>query len=434
MATNTYTALATQTLGTAASSVTFSSIPQGYTDLRMVISAKSTHTATTQVKLNFNSDTSSNYSWTRLFGDGSSPGSDRTSATTYYELGYISGTDGSGGFDILTCDVMNYSNATTYKTSLTKWQDMNASSKYLMTVVSLWKKTPEAINTIALTTSNGNFATGSTFTIYGIAAQVTPGTAKATGGTITYDNYGNVIHTFTSNGTFTPTSNLTGVDYLVVAGAGGGGGGVAGSRGHGGGGAGGYRTTVGVSGGGSAAESTLSLTSGTGYAVTVGAGGSGNSGLGLAGSGTSSVFSTITSIGGGGGASATLGSNGANGGSGGGAGDSVGSATSGGTGTSGQGFRGGNNGGAPGGMGGSGGGGAASAGGDLASGTATGSSGGSGIATAISSSSVTYASGGKGGDASAGGTAGATGSANTGIAGGGGNGGSCIVIIRYSGV
>jgi len=44
----------------------------------------------------------------------------------------------------------------------------------------------------------------------------------ATGGTITYyNNY--IVHTFTSSGTFTPTSNLT-ADYLVVAGGGGGGG------------------------------------------------------------------------------------------------------------------------------------------------------------------------------------------------------------------
>lgn len=70
-----------------------------------------------------------------------------------------------------------------------------------------------------------------------------PGDERATGGTITYvDEY--VIHTFTSSGTFTPTSGAISCEYLVVGGGGGGGGR---SRG-GGGGAGGLETGVGLSG------------------------------------------------------------------------------------------------------------------------------------------------------------------------------------------
>jgi hypothetical protein len=68
--------------------------------------------------------------------------------------------------------------------------------------------------------------------LYGIKAQVTPGTAKATGGTITYDQSGNVIHTFTSSGTFTPSEALS-CDYLVVAGTGVGAGGAFGNSANG---------------------------------------------------------------------------------------------------------------------------------------------------------------------------------------------------------
>ena len=86
---------------------------------------------------------------------------------------------------------------------------------------------------------------------------------KATGGTITFDGT-NWIHTFTSSGTFTPTATMN-VEYLVVAGGGGGGGTTGGySIAASGGGAGGYRTASG-----------FSVTSGTGYTVTVGAGGTG---------------------------------------------------------------------------------------------------------------------------------------------------------------
>ena len=67
-------------------------------------------------------------------------------------------------------------------------------------------------------------------------------------------------------------------DFLVIAGgAGGGDHGV--HRGCGGGGAGGYRTSYGTSGGGASAESSLSITTGVTYTVTVGAGGAGGDGV-----------------------------------------------------------------------------------------------------------------------------------------------------------
>ena len=67
------------------------------------------------------------------------------------------------------------------------------------------------------------------------------------------------------------------VAFLVIAG--GGGGAVwNGGKSCGGGGAGGYRTSVGTSGGGASAESNVSVTPGTSYTITVGAGG-GQAGL-----------------------------------------------------------------------------------------------------------------------------------------------------------
>lgn len=89
---------------------------------------------------------------------------------------------------------------------------------------------------------------------------------------------------FTASGNWTAPTGVTEVEYLVVAGGGGGG------RTGGGGGAGGFRTGTG-----------LSVTAGTNYAVTVGAGGAGSNTGSVAGSsGGNSVFSTITSKVGGG--------------------------------------------------------------------------------------------------------------------------------------
>jgi hypothetical protein len=57
---NTYVAIAEQTLGTAAASVTFSSIPGTYTDLVLVLSVQDASGNT--FALQFNGDTSTNYS------------------------------------------------------------------------------------------------------------------------------------------------------------------------------------------------------------------------------------------------------------------------------------------------------------------------------------------------------------------------------------
>ena len=223
--------------------------------------------------------------------------------------------------------------------------------------------------------------------------------------------------------TVTPVGGYA-VEYLVVAGGGGGGANIGG-----GGGAGGYRTATG-----------FSVTSGTSYTVTVGAGGAGgipagSTYQGVAGS--NSVFSTITSTGGGGGgyASAAGAINGTAGGSGGGGGsliDTAANDASGGSGTSGQGNRGGNVSSSARGSGG--GGGASAAGGDTSS--DTNGAGGAGSASSISGSSVTYAGGGGGGGfpnnggagGAGGGGAGAnptngTGTAGTANRGGGGGGG-----------
>ena len=90
-----------------------------------------------------------------------------------------------------------------------------------------------------------------------------PPSPSATGGTITSDST-YYYHTFTSNGTFTPSKNLT-CDYIVIAGGGSGGGGRAA-----GGGAGGLLPATSVS-----------FTNAVGYTVTIGAGGAALARIGM---------------------------------------------------------------------------------------------------------------------------------------------------------
>ena len=434
---STYTPIATQTLGSAASSVIFSSIPQGYTDLVLIINGGNAG-GNYSTAFRFNGDTSSNYSVTRLYGNGTTATADRAANQTYiYLLG--SGQTNLNGIQII--NIQNYSNSTRYKTTISR---SNSAGGTVGAEAGLWRST-QAITSIELAPEfSVNWLSGSTFTLYGIA--VGNSSAKADGGSSVTTDGTYWYHTYRSSGAFTPRQALT-VDYLVVAGGGGGGGF------GGGGGAGGLRCTVGATGGSGSLESALSLTSGATYTVAVGAGGiaggiNGGNAYTAGGNGSNSVFATITSTGGGGGATGGSGGSGpfvaATGGSGGGGGASgnlTGAAAS----PAGQGFAGGNGVGASTYSGG-GGGGAGAAG--------SGATGGAGRTTSISGTSTTYGGGGGGltgaggsGGGGAGGTAintnpsGVAGTANTGGGGGGGNnnvgqfgavGGSGIVIIRYA--
>ena len=156
---NTYTQIASTTLGSAAASVTFSSIAGTYTDLVLVVNAKAQSTDIyPQYKLN----TSATMSRTYLTGDGSSATSDRSSDN------YIVGTNqvfASGFLYNQIVHFMNYANTTTYKTVLTR---SNNASRAVETLVSTWRSTA-AINSIEYYAS-GNFDTGSTFNLYGITA------------------------------------------------------------------------------------------------------------------------------------------------------------------------------------------------------------------------------------------------------------------------
>ena len=292
MATTTYAPIQTYTLGSNTSTITFTSIPQTYTDLVLVVNGF--YSGTTYGFISFNGS-SSDFSYTRLLGYSGGVLADRDSSSDGVSLGTNRGT--------WIAQINNYSNSSTFKTALVR---ENGAADGTGALSYLWRST-SAITSITLTArGGGNFASTTTATLYGIAnAQIEA--PKATGGTITYDNT-YFYHTFGASGTFTPTASLT-ADVLVVAGGGGGGGDIGG-----GGGAGGYRFL-----------SSQSLTA-QGYTCTIGAGGSAGSGGTRGGNGVNSSFSgssftTITSSGGGAGGSAAGNSNssGAAGGSGGGA-------------------------------------------------------------------------------------------------------------------
>jgi hypothetical protein len=308
---NTYTELDKVTVGTAVASVTFSSISSAYTDL--VIVAMPISATADNLTMQFNGDTTTNYSDTVLWGSGTTTGSLRETSTATPWLSYYANTTTNPTPTIIS--IQNYANTTTFKTSLIR---ANNAAGGVDAIVMLWRKTPEAINSILIKQKGtNNLAVGSTFSLYGIA-NADLGAAKATGGIITEDSQ-YWYHTFGASGAFVPKQSLT-CDVLQIAGGGGGGGAFLG----GGGGAGGLR-----------AFASQSFTATT-HNVTVGGGGAG----GTAGtqtkgtSGSTTTFNSLSVSGGGGGGSYGSAINGVAGGSGGGgSGDSASSGGAGNTGS-----------------------------------------------------------------------------------------------------
>lgn len=439
-------------LNQSASSVTFSSIPQtGYTDLKLVISARSDRSSVVDdIAISFNGSTAS-FTGSELYGDGSSAASITTSRAAGVADGNTATASTFGNTEIY---IPNYTGSTNKSFSVDGVQESNGTTSYAVMLAGLWSNTA-AITSVGLAPLNGtNFLQHSTFSLYGIAAVgTTPAIApKAEGGNVIATDGTYWYHAFLSNGTFTPQVGLS-ADVLVVAGGGGGGGYASG----GGGGAGGLSVF------------TSQSLAATNYTCTVGAGGAGgpSASPGVATQGVNSQFGALTAaIGGGrggsgGGAPSQAQRDGGSGGSGGGGGgDTSGGAA--GANTSSQGNIGGTGYGSPNYPGGGGGGAGASGANGSGSGGANGGVGyysaltdaigaATGLGQLVSShyyfaggggggtQTSPYGTGGSGGGGNGAGTPLATsGTTNTGGGGGGtnylnvaGSGGSGIIIIRY---
>jgi hypothetical protein len=163
---STYTPIATTTLGSTSTSVTFSSLGS-YTDLRLVTQVQATSGAY-DITYRFNSDTGSNYSRTILTGNGTTAASYRSSNATYLRPN-VDAVVNSSTWQFVTTDIMNYSNSTTYKTTLSRVN--NGSTPAVEATVGLWRSTSAITSIIVqLDVGAGTFQTGSTFTLYGISA------------------------------------------------------------------------------------------------------------------------------------------------------------------------------------------------------------------------------------------------------------------------
>jgi hypothetical protein len=158
MPTPTYTPLANLTLGSSASTVTFSSISQAYRDLVIVLSG--TTSVDTTINIRFNSDSGSNYSYVQMFGNGSVAGSGANTVTSIFSA-VLRTTMGN---DVV--QIMDYSATDKHKSVLIRRNHAGADT---VASAERWANT-SAITSISLVTGSGTYNSGTSFALYGIVA------------------------------------------------------------------------------------------------------------------------------------------------------------------------------------------------------------------------------------------------------------------------
>jgi len=164
----TYQAIATTTVGSGgASNIEFTSIPQTFTDLVVLLSGRSTRASTDgdNFTLTLNGSTS-NFTWRLLYADGSNAASVSGSNNTNPHLSAANQTANTFGNAMVY--IPNYAGSNYKSISVDGVSETNATTAYMGLNAVLWSNTA-AITSIALGVYHGTgFVQHSTATLYGI--------------------------------------------------------------------------------------------------------------------------------------------------------------------------------------------------------------------------------------------------------------------------
>ena len=160
----TYEAIQTTTLGSSAATITFSSIPATYTDLRLVIVCTA-NSGSIAPKIRMNSLSTGIYSGTTLTGNGSSASTGQYTSDDKWGVGTLVASTPT----LITVDIFSYTGST-FKTNLTSVSKDQNGSGVVLPSVNLCRSTA-AITSLTILESIGNdYAAGTTATLYGILA------------------------------------------------------------------------------------------------------------------------------------------------------------------------------------------------------------------------------------------------------------------------
>lgn len=160
-----------QVLGGAAASVTFSSIPGTFRNLRLVMQTRCDASATAEdVFMQFNADTGANYTREFSFATGSGLTVGNTISSSSAAIsGMPCATSLANVASSATVEIPNYSGAVFFKSASAYTGYLNGASASGIAVVTtgfLWANAA-AITSLKLIAASGNFVVGSVFGLYG---------------------------------------------------------------------------------------------------------------------------------------------------------------------------------------------------------------------------------------------------------------------------
>lgn len=167
----TYTFINSVTVGSGgAADIEFTSIPNTYTDLCLVYSLRNTLSDNSaNIRLQMNGDTGNNYSYRRLYGDGSTTGSDSGSSGANILVGITNAaTSTSNTFSNGQIYIPNYAGSNYKSTSSDAVNENNATLAYQYLIAGLWSST-SAITSLKLFVASQTFTQYSTAYLYGIS-------------------------------------------------------------------------------------------------------------------------------------------------------------------------------------------------------------------------------------------------------------------------
>jgi hypothetical protein len=159
----------TKTLGTAAATIQFTSIPQTFTDLLVTFSLRTDRAALTDTpQLRVNGATTG-YTQRKLEGNGSSASSGTETGQTYLLLDTINGaTTTANTFSNSSLYIPNYTGSTNKTMSSDGVYENNASTSFQRLEANLWSNTSAITSLSLLLFSGRSYVAGSTISLYGI--------------------------------------------------------------------------------------------------------------------------------------------------------------------------------------------------------------------------------------------------------------------------
>lgn len=152
--------IATTVVSGTSTSITFSSIPQGYKHLQIRTTYRSA--SGTYIMLRFNSDSATSYSRHDMFANGSSLGA---SAQANSNMIAVS-TAADSNFGAAVVDILDYTSTAKNKT-VRSFTGALGGFNQIRLQSGAWRNT-SAVTSISLVTQNDAFAIGSRFSLYGI--------------------------------------------------------------------------------------------------------------------------------------------------------------------------------------------------------------------------------------------------------------------------